>query len=219
MVVLLACAVATALVGALAGEPAPHAAGTVAVFALLAVHAAVRGAAVPRHVRVLLCGGLVLLAAATLIEARRRLAAPDLSALEWSRVMADRGWQQDLYRHLTILAGCRVLACLCFVAAAALPRRAPHSDSGNPRPRHHELLIGLAAVAGLALLVDAAWDASDLARQNAPRRATVDLAVVAVRDYPGGPDYPAARATALLLAGAAMTVLGCTHLRSAGRGG
>lgn len=116
-----------AVVGALFGSLWATGVGGVVVLGVLALHPAVTDPAVPRSTRLLLQGGLLLLALVVVVEMWGWVASPfgdtQLSASELIVLVTDPVRQRSQFvRHLAV-AGCLLLACGCLgVAFGRLPR-------------------------------------------------------------------------------------------------
>ncbi|MDG4827400.1 hypothetical protein O7635_36620 [Asanoa sp. WMMD1127] len=190
-----------AVTGALVRSAPVTAVGSFAVLALLAVHPAVRDAG---PVRRLLRAGLVLLAAAVALEHWRwPTGDPPTDPAALLALVTDPGRQRLEFLWQVGLAGCLILACFVFIVAI------------GQTPRDRGPFAAMSLVGGLILL-SATWFAADQAWRSRPEPPRGDVFVsfgVAV-GFPTGPDVEAAVGAAVLLAGAALTVLGCARRRA-----
>ncbi|WP_157744462.1 hypothetical protein [Micromonospora viridifaciens] len=123
---LLLTAALLAVVGALFGSPWATGVGGGVVLGVLAVHPAVSGPAVPRSTRLLLQGGLVLLALAGAVEIWGWAASPfgdtPPTADELIALVTDPVRQRAQFLRQLAVASCLILACACLgVAIGTLP--------------------------------------------------------------------------------------------------
>ncbi|MEU7799524.1 hypothetical protein AB0J14_26420 [Micromonospora arborensis] len=116
-----------AVVGALFGSPWATGIGGVVALGVLTLHPAVASPAVPRSTRLLLRGGLLLLTLAGIVELWGWALSPfgdtPPSASELIALVTDPVRQRTQFLRQLAVAGCLILACVCFgVAIGRLPR-------------------------------------------------------------------------------------------------
>lgn len=273
-VLLLLGAALVAIVGASVGSPWATGVGGVVVLGVLAVHSAVTEPAMPRSTRLLLWGGLLLLAVAGVVELWGWAATPfddtPPRASELIALVSDPVRQRTQFLRSSAVAGLLVVAQVCLaVAIARLPgdrlRQVVRAGPIMVLPTLVTLVFvaflpaGLAALlgsftnvavtvllvlggcvwvvaravrrhgtatfaaVGVTIMATVAWLAVDLAWRSRPEPRDSDTFLepgvhvgVAVQTGSGPAlDFEAAGAVALLLLGAALTVLACARLSTA----
>ena len=199
-VLLLPLPALLAVGGAGAGSGWATAIGGIAVLAGLA---ALIPPAVPRSARLLLCGGLALLAVVIVVRAAWTYDGGDPFAF-----VVDPDRERSRFRWESAEAAAVVLACAVLALALLRARR------GRWRR-------DVAGVAGLALLAWSAWSAAGVARSDRPVTRHLDAFLqpgteVSVAVEPGPAfETRAAVAVAVLLLGAALTALSVASLSRA----
>jgi hypothetical protein len=166
---LMLCGAAVlAAVGALVHSAWATGIGVIAALGTLAVHVQQTGRAVPRSTRLLLQGGLVLLALAAAVQVWEWNAWPveniPSNTSELLTMLQDPAWQRTQFLQEAAVATCLMLACACFgVAVGRLPR-----------PQLHQIRRAAVPVGALTLLLVA------LSRLTGLFGSATNVAVVAL---------------------------------------